>query len=227
MIQVYRPGFTRSGKNAYKYPLNFLKWWSSLVLTAQCTYVCSKANRVLGTPSGELWCIEVRTFLNKAVQELGEAALGVLRVGLVTALCEGSSGKPCWKSWVQHQVYENGARGWRAWSMEGDWKGWICWHWRREETVLIWSNCLKISKGLSAIPWNSFRVDSSERTRGHSKKLIKGSFRRDIRKYFFSQRVVSQMERSEWGGGSGHTTVEAFKKKLEDLRKTKKDLLMD
>ena len=96
-------------------------------------------------------------------------------------------------------------QGWRAWSMEGDWRGWICWHWRREETVLTWSNCSRFRiKGLSAIPWNSFRVDSSERTRGHSKKLVKGSFRPDIRKYFFSQRVVNRhMEWLEWRGGVG------------------------
>ena len=35
----------------------------------------------------------------------------------------------------------------------------------------------KISKGESAIPWNSFlRADSNERTRGHSRKLAKDSF---------------------------------------------------
>ena len=95
---------------------------------------------------------------------------------------------------------------------------------RRNRADLV--ELFKISKGLSAIPWNSFRVDSSERTRGHSKKLVKGSFRRDIRKYFFSQRVVNR-----WNGLSEEVvsagTVEAFKKKLEELRKTKKDLLMD
>ena len=35
-------------------------------------------------------------------------------------------------------------------------------------------SCSKMSKGLSAIPWNSFfRADHSERTRGHSKKMGK------------------------------------------------------
>ena len=95
---------------------------------------------------------------------------------------------------------------------------------RRNRADLV--ELFKISKGLSAIPWNSFRVDSSERTRGHSKKLVKGSFRRDIRKYFFSQRVVNR-----WNGLSEEVvsagTVEDFKRKLEELRKTKKDLLMD
>ena len=51
----------------------------------------------------------------------------------------------------------------------------------------------KISKGLSAIPWSLFfRVDNYKRTSGHSKKLVKESFKLDIRKHFFSQRVVNR-----------------------------------
>ena len=41
---------------------------------------------------------------------------------------------------------------------------------RRNRLNLV--ELFKISKGLSAIPWNSFfRADMSERTRGHTKKL--------------------------------------------------------
>ena len=64
------------------------------------------------------------------------------------------------------------------------------------------------------------------KNKGPLKEVDQGSFRRDIRKYFFSQRVVNR-----WNGLSEEVvsagTVEAFKKKLEELRKTKKDLLMD
>ena len=62
---------------------------------------------------------------------------------------------------------------------------------RRNRSDLV--ELFNMSKGLSAIPWNLFfRVDNSERTRGHSKKLAKESFKLDIRKYFFSQRVVNR-----------------------------------
>ena len=46
----------------------------------------------------------------------------------------------------------------------------------------------KISRGLSAIPWDSFfQAGSSERTRGHSRKLAKESFKLEVRKNFYSQ----------------------------------------
>ena len=61
---------------------------SDLKATAQCNYVCSKANRVLGMIRRTMVYRSPGHF-DKAVQELGEAALGVLCVGLVTALCEG------------------------------------------------------------------------------------------------------------------------------------------
>ena len=52
---------------------------------------------------------------------------------------------------------------------------------RRNRSNLV--ELFKISRGLSAIPWDSFfRAGSSERTRGHSKKLAKESFKLDRRK---------------------------------------------
>ena len=96
---------------------------------------------------------------------------------------------------------------------------------RRNRSDLV--EMFKMSKGLSAIPWNLFfSADKSERTRGHSKKLVKERFRLDVRKYFFSQRVVNC-----WNGLSKDVvsagTVEVFKKRLEELRMWKKDLLMN
>ena len=37
-----------------------------------------------------------------------------------------------------------------------------------------------------------FCADSNERTRGHSRKLAKDNFRLDVRKYFFSQRIMKR-----------------------------------
>ena len=96
---------------------------------------------------------------------------------------------------------------------------------RRNRSDLI--ELFRISRGLSAIPWNLFfRADNSERTRGHSRKLVKESFRLDIRKYFFSQRVLSRWNRlSEDVVTAG--TVNTFKRRLEEFRKKKKDFLKD
>ena len=96
---------------------------------------------------------------------------------------------------------------------------------RRNRSDLV--ELFRISKGLSAIPRNSFfRADNSERTRGHSMKLAKERFRLDVRKHFFSQRVVNR-----WNGLSEEVvsagTVETFKRRLDELRKEKKDLLKD
>ena len=44
---------------------------------------------------------------------------------------------------------------------------------RRNRSDLI--EMFKISKGISAIPWNSFfRADHTKRTRGHSRKVVGG-----------------------------------------------------
>ena len=64
---------------------------------------------------------------------------------------------------------------------------------RRNRTDLV--ELFKISKGLSAIPWNLFiRTDNSERTRGRSKKLVKEGFRLNIRE-FFSHKGSSTLNR--------------------------------
>ena len=71
-----------------------------------------------------------------------------------------------------------------------------------------------------------FRVDNSERTRGHSMKLMKESFRMDVRKYLFSQRVLNK-----WNRLSGDVvkagTVNTFKRKLEKMRMLKTGFLKD
>ena len=72
-----------------------------------------------------------------------------------------------------------------------------------------------------------FTVQSQARTRGHTKKLFKKQLRLDLRKHFFSQRLVD-----EWNSLSEETvtpeTVNQFKARLnkfwkENLTKVEPD----
>ena len=50
-----------------------------------------------------------------------------------------------------------------------------------------------MAHGFSAIPLTDmFQIDTTGRTRGHPLKLVKCRCNKDIRKYFFSHRVVSK-----------------------------------
>ena len=93
---------------------------------------------------------------------------------------------------------------------------------RRNRSELV--ELFRISRGVSAVPWSLFfRADYSERTRGHSRKLVKESFRLNIRKYFFSQRVLSRWNRlSEVISAQ---SVDTFKRRLEEFGRKKKDFL--
>ena len=72
--------------------------------------------------------------------------------------------------------------------------------------------------GFSAIPLTDmtdmFQIDTTGRTQGHSLKLVKCQCNKDIRKYFFSHRVVSK-----WNMLDNDTvmakTVNGFKTKRE------------
>ena len=49
----------------------------------------------------------------------------------------------------------------------------------------------KMARGFSAIPLTDmFQIDTAGRTRGRSLKLVKCRCNKDIRKFFFSRRVV-------------------------------------
>jgi len=62
---------------------------------------------------------------------------------------------------------------------------------RRNRADLI--EVFKMARGFSAIPLTDmFQIDTTGRTRGHSLKLVKYRCNKDIRKYFFSYRVVSK-----------------------------------
>ena len=62
---------------------------------------------------------------------------------------------------------------------------------RRNRADLI--EVFKMAHGYSAIPLTDmFQIDTTGRTRGHSLKLVKCRCSKDIRKFFFSHRVVSK-----------------------------------
>lgn len=75
----------------------------------------------------------------------------------------------------------------------------------------------KFLKGINKVNYRRFfRVSSIGRTRGHKWKLAKDKFRTDIRKYFFTQRVVNV-----WNSLPGHVveaeTLGIFKSRLDTV----------
>ena len=84
-----------------------------------------------------------------------------------------------------------------------------------------------MAHGFSAIPLTDmFQIDASGRTRGHSLKLVKCRCNRDIRKYFFSRRVVSKWNMLD-NDSVMAKTVNGFKTKLERERAKKMGLFLD
>ena len=160
---------------------------NDLKASAHCAYVCTKANRVLGMIS--------RTVVYKNPDILIRLYKSLVRSHL----------EYCVSAWSPHYVKDRerlervqhrftrmvpGLKG-LEYGERLERLNLMSLEERRYRSDL--AELFKISKGLSAIPWNSFfRADRSERTRGHTKKLAKECFRLDIRKHFFSQRVVNR-----------------------------------
>jgi hypothetical protein len=69
-------------------------------------------------------------------------------------------------------------------------------------------------------------VDDGGRTRGHQWKLKKKRFETDLRRYFFSQRVIDRWNEL---GESVVTapSVDCFKARLAMWRQARMDLLLD
>ena len=61
---------------------------------------------------------------------------------------------------------------------------------RRERGDLI--QVFKMIKGIDKVDQNKFfKLANTDRTRGHNLKLVKDRSRLNVRKYFFSQRVIN------------------------------------
>ena len=80
--------------------------------------------------------------------------------------------------------YEERLKQLRLWSLEE----------RRNRADLI--EVFKMNKGLSKLPFNTFfEGDQDSRTRELMLKMVKHRQRLDIRKHFFSERVVNRWNR--------------------------------
>ena len=73
----------------------------------------------------------------------------------------------------------------------------------------------KLIRGFENLDYRTFfNLNNSNRTRGHRYKLVKNRSRLDIRKYFFSQRIVDLWNKLPQGVVEA-TSVNQFKNKLD------------
>jgi len=80
---------------------------------------------------------------------------------------------------------------------------------------------------LSSVPMNAFfdlTVDS--RTRGHSWKIVKKRCKLDVRKYFFSERVIQRWNHLSQDA-IDQATPNGFKRALNKRRINEMDFFMD
>ena len=90
---------------------------------------------------------------------------------------------------------------------------------RRNRADMI--ETFKIMKGLSAIPAHEiFELSTVKSTRGHTLKLAKHRCSTDLRKYFFSERVVDGWNGLDQGCVDAQT-VNQFKQHLDRMRRTR------
>lgn len=96
---------------------------------------------------------------------------------------------------------------------------------RRNRADLL--ELFKIFKNMSPVKVDSmFEVAGDQRTRGHSLKLKKHRSKLDLRKYFFSERVVNRWNALDESAVSA-VTINSFKTHLQRIKQIKKGFFMD
>ena len=96
---------------------------------------------------------------------------------------------------------------------------------RRNRADLI--EVFKMANNLSSIPlYTYFELCTDGRTRGHSLKLVKHRCKSEVRRHFFSERVINRWNKLEQDTVSVKT-VNGFKTKLEKERSKKMGLFLD
>ena len=192
-----------------------LKW------SKHCLHAYTKANKVLG-------------MMNRTICSKDHRILTCLYKSLVRPHLEYCS--PAWSPYykkdkqmlekVQHRFtrmipglknldYEERLRNLGLWSLEE----------RRNRMDLL--EVFKMKSGSSAVPFNTFFViDTQQRTRGHTWKIVKQRNNLDVRKYFFSSRVVDRWNKLRQTDIDCES-INGFKNKLDKLRKNKIGFFMD
>jgi len=85
----------------------------------------------------------------------------------------------------------------------------------------------KMKNGSSSLRFDEFfEAESQHRTRGHSWKIVKQRHCLDLRKYFFSARVVDRWNRLDQKD-IDIDTINGFKRRLEIIRNTRIGFFMD
>jgi len=112
-------------------------------------------------------------------------------------------------------TYGNRLKALKLWTLEE----------RRNRADLI--EVFKLFRGISTLPFEIFfQLDMDKRTRGHSAKLKKSRCNTELRRHFFSERVVNR-----WNSLKQATVeaaeVNSFKRLLDRERLTMIDLFMD
>ena len=116
---------------------------------------------------------------------------------------------------------------WRNCVITTDCKGLAYGHSRCAATELIYWRCLNWRLGYLTYPCKTFfELSVDSRTRGHSWKILKNRSKLDIRKFFFSERVVNRWD-SLSQDDVDQTSLNIFKRVLERRRKAEMGFFMD
>jgi len=96
---------------------------------------------------------------------------------------------------------------------------------RRNRSDLI--EVFKMYRGFSSIPFETFfQLDHDSRTRGHTAKLKKHRCNTELRRHFFSERIINRWNKLRQETISA-TSINSFKQHLDKERSTRMDLFLD
>jgi len=85
----------------------------------------------------------------------------------------------------------------------------------------------KMYRGFSSILFETFfKLDHDSRTRGHTAKLKKHRCNTELRKHFFSERIINWWNKL-WQETISATSINSFKQHLDKKRLTRMDLFLD